>query len=346
MNINTIAKMAGVSTATVSRYLNQGYVSEEKRQRIQETIDKTGYVPSNGVQPLRITHSRLVGVIVPKISSESVSRMVDGITEVVNHASYQLLLGDTENTTELELEYLKLFRNSTVDGVIFIGTHLSKKHLSIIHSYQKPIVLLGQQEAGLSCAYFDDYGAAEKATECLIRNGCQKIAHLGVTLRDKETGRARRSGFMDTLERHHLPCTDEYILECDGFSSHAGEERMQKFLSEGLPFDGLFCATDSLAFGAMDCMRCAGIHVPGQVRVASVGNNRMTTVYSPHLTSVSLSHRTGGIEAGNLLMEQLQSPHKFVRSAQMQSCLYERESSSAEEEFSLDGDPYAYYGGV
>ena len=145
MNISTIAALAGVSPATVSRYLNHGYVSEEKRKKIQEVIRQTGYTPSSSAQTLRTGRNNLIGVIVPKISSESVARMVDGITEAVSHSSYQVLLANTGNNTERELEYLKLFRVNNVDGVIFIGTLMSKKHLAVMRSYKKPIVLLGQQ---------------------------------------------------------------------------------------------------------------------------------------------------------------------------------------------------------
>ena len=103
MNISTIAALAGVSPATVSRYLNHGYVSEEKRKKIQEVIKRTGYTPSSSAQTLRTGRNNLIGVIVPKISSESVARMVDGITEAVSHSSYQVLLANTGNNTAREL---------------------------------------------------------------------------------------------------------------------------------------------------------------------------------------------------------------------------------------------------
>ena len=77
MNISMIAQLAEVSTATVSRYLNNGYVSEQKRKRIQAVIEQTGYTPSSSAQTLRTGRNNLIGVIVPKISSESVSRMVE-----------------------------------------------------------------------------------------------------------------------------------------------------------------------------------------------------------------------------------------------------------------------------
>ena len=304
MNISTIAALAGVSPATVSRYLNHGYVSEEKRKKIQEVIKQTGYTPSSSAQTLRTGRNNLIGVIVPKISSESVARMVDGITEAVSHSSYQVLLANTGNNTERELEYLKLFRVNNVDGVIFIGTLMSKKHLAVMRSYKKPIVLLGQQEEGVSSLYFDDYGAAVQATECLIRCGCQRIAHIGVTLRDKAAGRNRRSGYLDTLQNHKLPMEDALIAEC-GFSATDGMQGMAQLLERGVKFDGLFCATDTIAIGAIQYCRSQGLRVPEDVMVASVGDSRAGRVAYVPLTSAHLHYRTAGDKAARLLLDQL-----------------------------------------
>ena len=331
MNISMIAQLAEVSTATVSRYLNNGYVSEQKRKRIQAVTEQTGYTPRSSAQTLRTGRNNLIGVIVPKISSESVSRMVDGITEVVNNAGYQVLLANTGNNTEREMEYLKTFRLNNVDGVIFIGTLMTKKHLALMKSYKKPIVLMGQQESDVSCVYFDDYGAAKLATDCLVRCGCQNIVHLSVTLKDKAAGRARRGGYLDTLEENHIAFREEQIAECAGFTTQDGSDAMAAFLEKQIPFDGVFCATDTIAFGAIDVLRRAGIQIPEQVKLAAVGNNRMSAIYSPHLTSVSLSHRTGGLEAGAILIDMIQNDNDAVRTAQMQCRLYERERTGAAE---------------
>lgn len=80
MNINEIAQLAGVSRATVSRYLNEGYVSAEKRERIRKVIKETGYHPSNSAQTLRSRKTNFIGVIIPKINSDSIGKMVAGIT--------------------------------------------------------------------------------------------------------------------------------------------------------------------------------------------------------------------------------------------------------------------------
>ena len=108
MNINEIAKLANVSRATVSRYFNDGYVSAEKREQIRRVIEETGYKPSAQAQMLRTKKTKQIGVIIPKINSESISRITAGIESVLAERGYQMLLAGTDNTPAKEVEYLSL----------------------------------------------------------------------------------------------------------------------------------------------------------------------------------------------------------------------------------------------
>ncbi len=99
MTINEIAKLADVSRATVSRYLNNGYISEEKAQRVRKVIAQTGYVPSTQAQQLRTKKTKLIGVILPKINSESISRIVAGISLILS--IYHDDFGAAEAVTDL-----------------------------------------------------------------------------------------------------------------------------------------------------------------------------------------------------------------------------------------------------
>ena len=92
MNIAEIAKRAGVSSAAVSRYFNDGYISEEKREKIRRVVEETGYRPSVQAQTLRTKKTKMIGVIVPKVASASIGRVVEGILSVLNGRKYQMLL--------------------------------------------------------------------------------------------------------------------------------------------------------------------------------------------------------------------------------------------------------------
>ena len=111
MTIKEIAKLAQVSSAAVSRYMNGGYVSEEKKERIRAVIEETGYRPSYRRERFAPKRACLVGVIVPKINSESISRITEGIGQVLSERAYQMLLTITDNDPSKELEYMDLFES-------------------------------------------------------------------------------------------------------------------------------------------------------------------------------------------------------------------------------------------
>lgn len=144
MTIKEIAQLAGVSSAAVSRYLNGGYVSEEKKEQIRKVIEETGYQPSAQARMLRTKKASLVGVVVPKINSESISRITAGIESVLAERGYQMLLAGTDNTPAKEVEYLRLFENYPVDGIILVGTMFTAGHRKFLKETKVPGVVIGR----------------------------------------------------------------------------------------------------------------------------------------------------------------------------------------------------------
>ena len=216
MNINEIAKLAGVSRATVSRYLNNGYVSEEKKKNISRVIEETGYQPSSQAQRLRTKKTKLVGVILPKIDSNTISREVAGISDILTKKGYQLILANTNNSVEEELKYLSLFRDNQVDGVIFIATILTKQHREMMKGFKVPIVLLGQQLDGYPCIFQDDYKAAVNLTEQMVKTG-KKFGYITVTDKDEAVGRQRKSGVEKVLGENQITL-ESGCVKCGNFT--------------------------------------------------------------------------------------------------------------------------------
>ena len=144
VKMKDVAELAGVSSAAVSRYLNGGYISADKAERIKQAIELTGYVRSSQARALRTGSTKLIGVIVPKINSESVSRITAGIGQVLGRRGYQMLLANTDNAADRELEYLDLFQNHPVDGIVLVATMITDEHRRAIESCRVPIVLIGQ----------------------------------------------------------------------------------------------------------------------------------------------------------------------------------------------------------
>lgn len=321
MTINEIAKMAGVSRATVSRYLNDGYVSEEKKERIAGVIAETGYIPSSQAQMLRSKKTGLIGVIIPKISSDSIGRMVDGIGEELAKEGYQLLLASTNNNEREEVRYLQTFRNNYVDGVILIGTIFRKEHRKALEELEVPVVILGQQYEGYACVYQDDCHSARDVAELLTKS-CRHIAYIGVTPKDKAVGAARKKGFQTALSSKGLePVAEKQIA----FRMEEGYQAMRQIV-ETIPYiDGVFCATDMIAAGALQYLREAGLE--RKVCVTGMGDSRIATILQPSLSTVHFHYKSSGREAARLLIEMLQKSEDVRKEIKMGYQIIERDST-------------------
>ena len=160
MTISDIAKLAGVSSAAVSRYLNGGPLSEQKRAVIQAVVEKTGYSPDTAAQTLRTGKVRQVGVIVPSISSQSVGQITSGIAAELGASRYLMLLADTELDEQMELEYLTALQRNHVAGIILLGYDSSPQLCKALKDCRVPVVVTGQRFADPPCVYNDDRAAA------------------------------------------------------------------------------------------------------------------------------------------------------------------------------------------
>lgn len=325
MNINEIAKLAEVSRAAVSRYLNNGYVSEEKKERIKKVIDETGYRPSSQAQTLRTKKTRMIGVVLPKINSSSISRMVAGISRVLSENGYQMLLANTDNNIEEELNYLEVFKENYVDGILFVATILTGRHKKLLSECKVPVVILGQHLKGYSCVYQDDFQAAAELAEILLA-GSKKPCFIGITEKDEAVGRNRRAGFEAALSKYGITCLQEQFVQAD-FSMEAGYHNMEKILDKMPDIDAVFCVTDSIAQGAMACLTDKGKKVPEQVRIAGMGDSALSRLARPRLTTVHFHYRTTGAEAAKILLEQLNSKEVICRELQMGYEIVEEEST-------------------
>ena len=264
MTIKEIAKLAGVSSAAVSRYLNGGYVSDEKKEQIKKVIDETGYQPSAQARMLRTKKACLIGVVVPKINSESISRITAGIEKVLSERNYQMLLAGTDNTPVKEIEYMRLFENYPVDGIILVGT-ISRRNTGDSEESKVPVVVIGQHTKYANCIYHDDYGAGEAMGCAVSAKSRKEIAYIGVSREDKAAGAAREDGFREGLKRSGKELKDGYYKVAE-FTTESGYEKVLELLNEKHDIDIISCATDTIAAGAIEAIHTyAGSQIPKNV---------------------------------------------------------------------------------
>lgn len=324
MTIKEIAKLAGVSNAAVSRYLNNGYVSDEKKEAIRTVIEQTGFVPSAHAQMLRSRKTRLIGVILPKINSDSTSRTVAGINRVLSAKGFQILLADTENQPEKEIDYLNLFQNHQVDGIILIATIVTAKHRELLKNMDSPVVVIGQKVKEVSCIYNDEVDMAREIALLLPEKGRKHIGCLTVTEKDKAVGKDRLRGFMEAMGEYGLE-ENVYKEEC-GFSIEEGRKGAERLLKAHCDIDGIFCATDAIAIGAMEAVREAGKKIPQDISIVGVGNTELSQICSPRLTTAHLHFMTRGMEAARIMLDMLEDGEKVKKQIQLGHKIEKRES--------------------
>lgn len=330
MNISEFSKIAGVSKSAVSRYFNDGYLSEEKRKQIEKTIQKTGYSPSIAARSVKTRVTKLVGVILPKLSSESCSRITEGIDEILEAEGYKLLLVNTANNPHKEIESLELFRQNRVDGVILLGTIFTDLHKSVLKKMHVPVVIVGQRLKGFNCICHNDEGAARALTKLMLKNGAKRPAIIGVTPEDKSAGQARLDGFLRALNEYNVTYGNK-LTEIAQFTMDSGYDHAKHLFSQpGAKPDCLFCATDDIAAGAMLYLRDAGLRVPEDVMVCGIGDTKLAkNTYCP-LTTARLHYKTAGMEAANMLLSAIRHGDKIQRTLQLDYDVVERKSTKRE----------------
>ena len=304
MTIADIARLAGVSNAAVSRYFNNGYISEEKREAIRKVIEETGYQPSLQAQTLRTGKTKTIGVSAPKMSSASLGSVIEGVLSVLNESGYQMLLSVTQNDHEKEIEYLKAFDDKRVDGVILLATVFTTEHKKVLKNMNVPVIILGQKFDGHFCVFHDDYHGMYDLTKLLLEKGRKNIGYIGVLMQDKAAGVERQRGFKSAMKDAGLEVKDEHCLIAK-FSVQSGYEKAAEMLKKYSDIDGIICATDEIAIGAMQYLLEKGISVPEDVYIAGQGDSILARVAGHAISTVHYSYEKSGEVAANMLIEIL-----------------------------------------
>jgi LacI family sucrose operon transcriptional repressor len=325
--IKDIAEMANVSRTTVSRVLNNsGYVSEEVRKRILKIIEETGYVPSEHAKSLRTKRTKVIGVILPKISTETSSRLVSGIDEVLAEKGYQILLANTNLEKEKEIEYINLLKVRQVDGIILVATNINDDLVRVIHQLNIPLVVVGQEIPGVSNVLYDDYNVAREITSLFIKRGHKKIAFIGVDESDRAVGYLRKKGYLDVMAEHGLPVENEWVQK-GVFDIESGYEAMKRIMenAKNRP-TATFAVTDRLAIGAMKYLKEKGYSLPEEMALAGIGASEISNYVTPTLTTVDYLNKEAGREAAKLILNNILQNDKSIKKITLNYRLLIRDS--------------------
>ena len=326
MTIKEVAELAGVSTAAVSRYFNGGSLSDEKRKKIRKIVEKNNYSPNALAQTMRTGKSGHIGVIVPYIHSNSMSQIMEGIAEGLKANDYIFILACTDGEKEKEVMFIESMQKSGMDGIILMGTVMTPHLKDTIDNSIIPIVVTGQSFKGVSSVYHDDIHCMKDITQLMLKKR-KKIAYVGVDEEDAAVGQARRKG----VEKAFLEAgidADKLIIGKSDYTMNGGYNETLRLIKDYPDLDGIICATDRIAHGAILALRESGKKVPKDVSVSGVGNSWADIVSQPQLTTVKLYFEDCGRVAVRILMEAIKSGEKDfpVRSVKLGYQIVERGS--------------------
>ena len=305
MTIKEVAKLAGTSPATISRVINNsGYVKKEVRERVEKIIEETGYRPNAFAKALHQKKSSTIGVILPKINASSSGDTVSGITEIASKKGYSILLGNTSHSQEKEIEFLNLFKEKQVDGIILVATIITEKHKIIIDKLNIPLVIVGQDSKGIApCVVFDEEKAAYDMAAYMIESGKEKLAFIGVDESDIAVGGGRKAGYKKALKKNKILLKKEYI-ENGAFTVESGYEACKKIWEKNnnKP-QGIFASTDKMAIGAINYLLDIGLDVPKDIAVSGIGGGFLSKYYKPRITTLFYDYKKSGIKSAKLLFD-------------------------------------------
>lgn len=314
ITIKEIASLANVSGATVSRVLNNsGYVSEEVRSKVLKIIEEYHYIPSEHAKSLRTKQTKVIGVIIPKLSTESGSRVVDGINEELAAHGYQIILTASNLDPKKEVELLKLLRSKQVEGIILNATNVDTSLTQEVKRINIPFVVVGQKFAEESYVVYDNYNASKELTLYLIKKGHKNIAFIGVNEKDEAVGILRKQGYQDAMNESRLSLESGLIKEAS-FGIQPGFDAMQSILQHSnVKPTAVLAVTDRLAVGAMRYLKKEGYSIPKDIAVAGIGASEISENVDPPLTTVDFKNEEAGREAAKLILNKIRTKDHTIQ---------------------------------
>jgi DNA-binding LacI/PurR family transcriptional regulator len=299
--IYDVARLAGVSTATVSRALNgTGQIAAGTRRTIEAAVEQLGYRPNTIARSLVTKSTQTIALLLPEITNPFYAQLVGGIQKAALAARHTMLLCTTEGDPTREEQYLSLLRSKQVDGALVDGLVLPNHRIARV-AEGFPIVCLDRDidSPSVPLVQVDNRRGAYLATQHLLSLGHTRIAHVA-GVRDLRISEQRVAGYRDALAAAGLPA-DPGLVATGSFTEEGGYTAMQSLLDSGAT--AVFAANDLSALGAMHALSASGRRVPGDVSVVGFDDVRLAAFTSPPLTTVRQPAREIGERATRLLLE-------------------------------------------
>ncbi|ALB28511.1 LacI family DNA-binding transcriptional regulator [Companilactobacillus heilongjiangensis] len=286
-SIKDIAKLSGVSVATVSRVINDnGRFSEETRKKVQKVIRDTDYHTNFSAKNLRMNKSFSVGILVPDISNYFFANVVQKIEKILFKQGYSTIICNTARDEKKELAYLKMLESKGIDGLIVISG-AKAFDISKLKTPQKiPFVCIDREPKDKQNTVFissDHYQGAVEATNSLFEAGC-KFPIIASHSRTSSSSSYRLRGFKDALAKNNITYNkskNHIVLDSDNIT-----KKLNQFLELEPQIDGIFAINDSIAINVLSALLKIGKSVPKDIKIIGFDNDPQDIHSYPTLSSI------------------------------------------------------------
>lgn len=286
VTIYDVAREAGVSMATVSRVVNGNKnVKENTRKKVLEVIERLDYRPNAVARGLASKKTTTVGVVIPNITNSYFATLAKGIDDIAEMYKYNIILTSSDEDDDKEVAVVNNLFSKQVDGVIFMGYHLTEKIRSEFSRSRTPVVLAGtvDVEHQLPSVNIDYSRATTEAVELLAKNN-EKIAFVSGPLLDDINGKVRLSGYKAGLKEKGLTYSEGLVFESK-YGYEDGYAMADRIIASKA--SAAIVAGDELAAGLLNGLTDKGIKVPEEFEIITSDDSQVSRFTRPSLTSIS-----------------------------------------------------------
>lgn len=307
--IDDVATKAGVSTATVSRVINNtGSVARKTREIVLSAIEELNYRPQSAARILARQKTNTIGLLFQTISGEFFSPLLRGIERGASEQGYNLLIYSTQETRHGDLLLPLPIGEHNTDGAIVYVNSLNQNELFRFFQIGFPVVLIHQTPPlglPIPCVTIENKTGARRIVDHLIEvHQFRRIAFLAGSV-DQEDTYWREMGYRESLNAHDIPIDPE-LIGSGGFDRQQARQAIEIWLAAGIKFDAVFAADDEMAIGVLMAFEQAGIRVPQDIALVGFDDIFLSRFLNPPLTTVRAPTEQVGQEAIGLLIDKIQ----------------------------------------
>ncbi|MCF6223422.1 MAG: LacI family transcriptional regulator [Flavobacteriaceae bacterium] len=329
--IKDIALKLNISISTVSRALRNAYdINPETKKKVLQLVEELDYEPNLLAKSLVQKKTKTIGVIVPEIDVHFFASCIRGIYEEAYERGYKLLIAQSNEDYDLEVESIQTMVSSRLDGLIVSLSKNTKSftHFDKIIRREIPLVLFDRATENIvsSNVTADNIGGAFEATEHLINQGYTRIAHIGGP-ENLEISKKRFNGFKKAMKANSMEINPEYVVHCN-LSKSDTILKVKKIMSLPKPPNAIFAVNDLVASEAIDYIKEIGLNIPYHVGVVGFNNAPFTKFSHPKLSSVNIPSQEMGRYAAQILIKQIEDNNIRIITEKLNCNLIIRESSN------------------